>query len=157
MFVVLFIIGVMLIAASLIASLLGIPDIKNKTVSRCVRCAVALAGIGLLWWLYSIPPITIRLRPSVWGNHYVCIVENTSNKTLKCHCKFRDPNSGQSGSYRWMMSPYAKVEIGMMQCGYNFDPGDELYIKVDGYRETFYRIKTPNGGLFNSPYVSQEL
>lgn len=89
----------------------------------------AILGIGE-------PPITVNVRPSAIGAGYVLIITNTSDDPLhQISVKAKNP-SGEELKRKIVtvtLDAHKSVEVGWMEVGWKFDPGEKVYVGAKGY------------------------
>lgn len=89
----------------------------------------ALFGLGE-------PPLSLNVRPSLVGAGYVLVITNTSDEFLhEVSVRAKAPNGSELKSkiVAVTLKPHSSVEVGWMELGMQFDPGDKVYVGAKGY------------------------
>jgi len=81
------------------------------------------------------PPISVTWRISLLDDSsYVMQVTNRSNnETMVIHLNAKNKELGQHVSHTFKVAPGATEEIGILEAGWKFLPGETYSLRADGY------------------------
>lgn len=84
------------------------------------------------------PPVGITFRKSMMFAGYVAQVTNLSNETIMVSLYVKNDKHNQREKWSFPISRGETKEIGVLETSWHFDPGEEGYVEVQGYRRKLY-------------------
>ena len=87
------------------------------------------------------PPIGISFRPSLMFDGYVMQLTNTHSTPIQVMLYVVNKKSGEEGRWSFPISYGEKKEVGVLETNCSFEPGEEGYVKIQGYsKKLHYRL-----------------
>lgn len=106
----------------------------------------AIAGL-LIWlciWGYhkaNEPPIQTSFRESLlYTNGKVLQVRNTGKASLGCCVVMENVRGDQKKLYSFTVAPGKSEEIGVLECGWNFERNESVSLYTDGYTTLSFTV-----------------
>lgn len=85
------------------------------------------------------PPISVNVRPSLVGAGYALIITNTSDEFLHevtVEAKGTNGDELQRQVVAVTLKPHKSVDVGWLELGWQFEPGEKVYVGAKGYWST---------------------
>ena len=118
----------------------------RRVVATCIKsivCGIALGIMSLIQGcdFFAAPPVSITFRQS-YITGYVMQLHNRSDNRIVVQVYVENDELNQHGSISVGIEPHGMEELGLLEMGWAFMPGDEGYVSVDGYmRKVNFEIK----------------
>ncbi len=109
---------------------------KSKRTLILVICLVVIVILALLFLGKTgvRPPISVTFRKSLLDDTRVLRVTNRkSDETLVISLKVVNKEKGRQGDHIFKVGPGKTNEVGIIQMGWSFEPGEEITLEADGY------------------------
>ena len=79
------------------------------------------------------PPVEVTFRDSLITGKVLQVRNTSAGETLNCNLRVSNKKKMQRGSYTFRVSPGSMHEIGLMEMGWSFEPGETYTIDVERY------------------------
>lgn len=79
------------------------------------------------------PPVKVSFRGSYIAGKVLQVSNTSAGETLHCKLRVVNKKSGSRSSYEFAVFPGAVQEVGLMEMGWCFEPGEKCTIEVDRY------------------------
>lgn len=94
--------------------------------------------IGVFVYMYATdkalnPPVKVTFRDSLVIGKVLQVRNTSSGEMLNCNLRVSNKKSNQRSSYTFRVSPNSMHEIGLLEMGWTFEPGETCTIDVDRY------------------------
>ena len=83
------------------------------------------------------PPVSVTFRESMLKGA-VLQLQNRSNVRMVCEVFVKNDSKNQSKRCSFGVPPNEMVEVGLLEMDWAFEPGEDGYVAVDGYRRKIY-------------------
>ncbi|MBP5531966.1 MAG: hypothetical protein J6Y54_08075 [Lentisphaeria bacterium] len=94
-------------------------------------CMLFMTGCGPL----NEPPISVTWRTSLLNSNsnVMQVTNRSSRETLVLHLHVESRERSEKATYTFKVAPGDTEEIGILEMGWQFMPGEEYSIEADGY------------------------
>lgn len=108
-----------------------------KYAGRLLRW-MAIFVVGVFVYMCAtdkdlIPPVEVTFRDSLITGKVLQVRNTSAGETLNCNLRVSNKEKMQRGSYTFRVSPGSMHEIGLMEMGWSFEPGETYTIDVERY------------------------
>lgn len=90
-------------------------------------CYMTLTDKGLA------PPIKIDSRNSILAGKVLRVYNESDTETLFCGVRVHNKKSGERKSWAFQLAPHSTQEIGLLEMGWSFEPGEKVEFEADRY------------------------
>lgn len=105
----------------------------KKIVSTLVVVIVLLLCYMALTDKGFTPPIKIDFRDSLLTGKVLRVHNKSDRETLICMVRVHNKKSGERKSWPFRLFPNGTQEIGILEMGWCFEPGEKVQFEVDRY------------------------
>jgi len=112
-----------------------------------LRCLLSIAMFGALSLAIAAlgqgccdqrdPPVSVTFRESMLKGA-VLQLQNRSDGRMVCEVFVKNDSKNQSKRCSFGVPPNEMVEVGLLEMDWAFEPGEDGYVAVDGYRRKIY-------------------